>query len=97
MVQEVGGSVGFDDFMRLFNRVSQTNAHREDEIRESFRTFDKEGNGLVNVAELRYVMTHLGEKMTDKEFEEMIRGRSKQNFLIDVRNRCHSRWTDQPQ
>lgn len=35
--------------------------------------FDKDGNGFISAAELRHVMTNLGEKLTDEEVDEMIR------------------------
>ena len=38
-----------------------------------FRVFDKDGNGYISSAELRHVMTNLGEKLTDEEVDEMIR------------------------
>jgi len=45
----------------------------QEEIREAFRVFDKDGNGFISAAELRHVMTNLGEKLTDEEVDEMIR------------------------
>lgn len=33
----------------------------EEEIREAFKVFDKDGNGYISAAELRHVMTNLGE------------------------------------
>jgi len=45
----------------------------DEEIREAFRVFDKDGNGFISAAELRHVMTNLGEKLTDEEVDEMIR------------------------
>ena len=45
----------------------------EEEIKEAFRVFDKDGNGFISAAELRHVMTNLGEKLTDEEVDEMIR------------------------
>jgi calmodulin len=45
----------------------------EDEIKEAFKVFDKDGNGYISAAELRHVMTNLGEKLTDEEVDEMIR------------------------
>lgn len=35
---------------------------------------DKDGNGLISAAELRRVMANLGDKLTDKELDEIIRG-----------------------
>ena len=35
--------------------------------------FDKDNNGYISAAELRHVMTNLGEKLTDEEVEEMIK------------------------
>ena len=37
-----------------------------------FRIFDKDDDGLISVEELRNIMLRLGEKMTDKELDEMI-------------------------
>jgi calmodulin len=45
----------------------------EEEIVEAFKVFDKDGNGYISAAELRHVMTNLGEKLTDEECDEMIR------------------------
>lgn len=50
-----------------------TDTDSEEEIREAFRVFDKDGNGFISAAELRHVMTNLGEKLTDEEVDEMIR------------------------
>jgi len=40
---------------------------------EAFKVFDRDGNGFISAAELRHVMTNLGEKLTDEEVDEMIR------------------------
>jgi hypothetical protein len=36
----------------------------EEDIIEAFRVFDKDGSGVISAAELRHVMTNLGEKLT---------------------------------
>ena len=36
--------------------------------------FDKEGNGFIGAGELRYVLTQLGEKMSDEEVDELLKG-----------------------
>ena len=45
----------------------------EAEISEAFRVFDKDGNGFISKAELSYVMTNLGERLTVQEIDERIR------------------------
>ena len=49
------------------------NPHLEEFIR-GFQVFDKEGNGFIGAGELRYVLTQLGEKMTDEEVDELLKG-----------------------
>merc|ERR1711884_448484 len=44
-----------------------------EELIEAFKVFDRDGNGFISAAELRHVMTNLGEKLTDEEVDEMIR------------------------
>ena len=46
------------------------------------RVFDKDGNGYISAAELRHVMTNLGEKLTDEEVDEMIREVRDTHFLF---------------
>lgn len=45
----------------------------EEEIRAQFRNLDKDGNGLVSAAEIREVLTALGDRLSDEDVEEMIR------------------------
>jgi hypothetical protein len=45
-----------------------------DEFIKGFQVFDKVGNGFIGAGELRYVLTQLGEKMTDEEVDELLKG-----------------------
>lgn len=45
-----------------------------DEFVKGFQVFDKEGRGRIGAGELRYVLTQLGEKMTDEEVDELLKG-----------------------
>merc|ERR1712232_1091823 len=45
---------------------------REEKIKEAFTHFDKDGNGVMSVAELRDMMADLGKMLTDKEVDKMI-------------------------
>jgi calmodulin len=47
---------------------------RSEEFIRGFQVFDKEGNGFIGAGELRYVLTQLGEKMSDEEVDELLKG-----------------------
>ena len=40
----------------------------------SFQVFDKDHTGYIGVGELRYILTSIGEKLTDSEFDELLKG-----------------------
>ena len=66
------GEIDFPEFLQMMARkMKETDS--EEEIREAFRVFDRDGNGYISASELRHVMTNLGEKLTDDEVDEMIR------------------------
>lgn len=45
-----------------------------DEFIRGFQVFDKDGTGYIGVGELRYVLTSIGEKLSDEEVDELLRG-----------------------
>jgi calmodulin len=45
----------------------------EDFIR-GFQVFDKEGRGYIGVGQLRYVLTSLGERLSEEEVDELLKG-----------------------
>ncbi|ETS64955.1 calmodulin [Moesziomyces aphidis] len=76
MVNEVdadgNGTIDFPEFLTMMARKMK-DTDSEEEIKEAFKVFDKDGNGFISAAELRHVMTNLGEKLSDNEVDEMIR------------------------
>ena len=62
----------FPEFVELMSRKINTEEIEED-VKEAFRVFDKEGNGFISEGELRHVMSNIGSKMTREEVDEMIK------------------------
>ncbi|KAJ9098753.1 hypothetical protein QFC21_004401 [Naganishia friedmannii] len=78
-VRELGGKIGptfdYNEFFAILNRPDGWRpAGTEDEFVKGFQVFDKEGRGRIGVGELRYVLTQLGEKMSDEEVDELLKG-----------------------
>jgi len=76
MIHEVdcdgNGTIDFPEFLSLQARKMK-DTDTEEELIEAFKVFDRDGNGFISAAELRHVMTNLGEKLTDEEIDEMVR------------------------
>ncbi|KAG0297973.1 hypothetical protein BGZ98_000350 [Dissophora globulifera] len=67
--------ISFDTFLKVLMRPDGFKpAGTYQEFINGFKVFDKEGNGYISVGELRYVLTNLGEKLTDGEVDELLKG-----------------------
>ncbi|XP_074652027.1 myosin-2 essential light chain-like [Tubulanus polymorphus] len=63
----------FEEFIPIF---AKTNTESPDAVGfiEGFKVFDKEQNGSITSAELRHLLTHLGERLKDEEVEILLQG-----------------------
>merc|ERR1719347_2390605 len=69
--QDGNGSISFNEFVWLMTREIH-DADIEEEIREAFRVFDKEGHGFISVPDLTHVLQTLGEKLAPDETQELM-------------------------
>eukprot|EP00042_Codosiga_hollandica_P032100 m.200086 g.200086 ORF g.200086 m.200086 type:complete len:147 (+) comp53812_c0_seq1:113-553(+) len=74
MITEVDGSgkgaVDFAEFMKMMAKNGPTTAN---EIKETFAIFNASGSGKISKAELKEMMAKFGEKIDDKDLDEMIK------------------------
>ena len=64
MINEVdadgNGTIDFPEFLTMMARKMR-DTDSEEEIKEAFKVFDRDNNGYISAAELKHVMTNLGE------------------------------------
>merc|ERR1712172_220262 len=76
MIKEVdsngNGTIEFSEFLSKMAGKMAFSPISEKEIYDAFRVFDKDGNGFISPAELRYVMSKMGQVITDDEVDQMI-------------------------
>ncbi|VDD87632.1 unnamed protein product [Enterobius vermicularis] len=64
--------ITFEDFVPIYQQVNKNREnHTLEEFVDGLAHFDKEGNGFINVAELRHLLTTLGERLSDEEVENV--------------------------
>ena len=66
--QDGNGCISFNEFLYLMTKNVHEDGDIEEEIREAFRVFDREGHGFITVPDLCQVLTTLGDKLTEGIF-----------------------------
>jgi Ca2+-binding EF-hand superfamily protein len=67
-------AVDFETFSKVLNRPGgfRDPGKAEDYI-ATFQLFDKDNTEIIGLGEMRYVLTTLGEKLTDQEFDDLLK------------------------
>ncbi|PSN35800.1 Troponin C [Blattella germanica] len=71
---EGSGMLEFEEFVTLASRflVEEDVEAMQQELREAFRLYDKEGNGYITTAVLREILGQLDDKLTAEDLDMMI-------------------------
>ena len=80
--QDGNGCITFNEFVTLMTKNVQDDGDIEEEIREAFRVFDREGHGFITVPDLTQVLTSLGDKLSEGMFRKV--------FKSEIFNKCYS-------
>jgi len=77
LVQELGGDKTVIDFAKASNILKTKKFKKpidqERDMREAFKALDKDGRGTILEAELRQILTNLGENLEPYEVDQLIK------------------------
>lgn len=67
--------INFEVFLPILQAICKNrSSDTAEDFIEGLRHFDKDGNGYISSAELRHLLTTLGEKLADEEVEQLLNG-----------------------
>ena len=69
---EVNGEINFEYFLSIVKR-RENDIDTEEELLNAFKVFDKEGNGLINLNELKHIMLKVCNNISESEINEMLK------------------------
>lgn len=77
-LQDISNEVDIDgnglmDFNEFIVLMARQQSMGPEELQQAFSIFDRDGNGYIDAKELRYLLTTLGEKLSNNEVDEIIR------------------------
>jgi len=77
--------ITFEDFLPIYQTIIKNKEeHSLEEFVEGLSHFDKEGNGFISIAELRHLLTTLGEKLSDEEVDQLLQGQEDSHGNVNI-------------
>ncbi|XP_057293293.1 myosin-2 essential light chain-like isoform X2 [Hydractinia symbiolongicarpus] len=76
--------ITFEEFIPLYHAQSKKkNGGSMEAFAEAFRIFDRENNGMVSVAEVRHLLTSLGEKLSSEDVDVLVQGMEDNSGMVN--------------
>lgn len=66
------GVIDFDEFTDMLDKTKSI-ADPEADLKEAFKVFDLDGDGIITAKELKLVMHSLGQPVSGSDIEDMIK------------------------
>lgn len=74
--------IAFEEFLPIYVPLAKKQTGSEEEFVQALRNFDRELNGRISAAELRRVLTGLGDKLTEEQADVIV-GLQEKKGLVD--------------
>uniref|UniRef100_A0A7S4GJB4 EF-hand domain-containing protein n=1 Tax=Eutreptiella gymnastica TaxID=73025 RepID=A0A7S4GJB4_9EUGL len=79
--QSNDGLIDFTQFRTFMMSILDDSGDTKETIMNAFKVFDKAGCGFIETKELKTVMMSMGEKYSEKEFDELVRHHNSDGWI----------------
>lgn len=63
----------FEEFIPIVKQIAkETDTGTLQDFMEAFKSFDREGMGYISLAEMRHMLTAMGDKLQDEELDNIL-------------------------
>ena len=69
---EGNNEINYENFVSIVNR-REKDVDTEEEVLKAFKFFDKEGNGLININDLKHIMITVSKNLSEPEIDDMLK------------------------
>lgn len=75
--------ITFEEFLPIYVPLAKKQAGSAEEFIEALKMFDRDGNGRISAAELRRMLTALGDKLTESQADVIVALQEKKGGFVD--------------
>jgi len=82
--------ISFEIFIPIYQSLMKQKVNSDpSEFVEGFKVFDKDGNGMISAAELRHLLTAIGERLRENEVDALLAGMENSQGQINYEDFVH--------
>ncbi|KAH7726569.1 myosin [Aphelenchoides avenae] len=78
--------ISVEEFTPIYRNLRKDRRYQKtpEELADCLANFDRDGNGLISVVDLRFILTSCGEQLTDRETEILIQGQDSSEGKVNI-------------
>ena len=71
---DINGQIYFNQFLKIMaRRLKDVKEDEDNYLKSLFANLDRNKNGLISIHEIRYIVTHFGEDISENDIETIMR------------------------
>uniref|UniRef100_A0AC34QSD3 EF-hand domain-containing protein n=1 Tax=Panagrolaimus sp. JU765 TaxID=591449 RepID=A0AC34QSD3_9BILA len=76
--------ISLEEFLPIYNNLHKEKPVTNDELLNLLANFGREGNGFINITDLRFILINSGEKLTEAEADILLQGHENDDGKVNI-------------